>query len=71
MLSEKSQSMTGPEWDKERIGMVCTSARSFGDLKTSLLQFCAKNPSMCSFASDDIKKTVSTLTKIEKLGGKK
>jgi len=71
MLSEKFESIPGPRWKKEQVGMVCTPARTFGDLKTSLLQFCKENSSMCSFASDDLKKTYSTMTKIAKSGRKK
>lgn len=71
MISGKTETISPERWEKERVGMISTSARSFGDLKTAIIQFCNKNPSMCSFAREELKKTHTTLTNIEKVGGKK
>lgn len=58
-LSDDSRSLLKSDWDKERIGMVCTKAESFGEWKKVLLKLCDET----GYCTYKIKSTADQLEK--------
>ena len=47
-LTTDQDKISKPAWDKARIGMLCTSVQTFGDLKKSVEQLCS-NCNCCTY----------------------
>jgi hypothetical protein len=47
-LSNKERSLNKEEWDAARFGMLCTSAESFTNWKTAIMQLCEQSQK-CTF----------------------
>ncbi len=56
-----------PEWDKLRIGMICTDADTVADLQASIDKLCSQNKSMCYYAKDGVDTAKKTLSNIQKV----
>jgi hypothetical protein len=39
-LSDKARDIEKPAWDAERVGMICTKAETFAELKAAILKLC-------------------------------
>jgi N-acetyl-anhydromuramyl-L-alanine amidase AmpD len=40
IFTSRRRSLTKPEWDKERVGMLCTDSSNYANLKAALLKLC-------------------------------
>lgn len=47
-LSATTRDIAKPDWDKERVGKICTAAESFANLKASILKLCKLPASHCT-----------------------
>jgi hypothetical protein len=65
-IQDKKRSMTEAEWEKKRVGWVCTSPETFSNWKKSLLKLCDSNKA-CYFYSEEVEKATTSLGRIESL----
>lgn len=39
-LSDKQRNLNRPSWEEERVGMVCTSPKTFSDWQSTIMKLC-------------------------------
>lgn len=52
-LSDKQRDIAKKEWDKERLGMICSKAETFADWQATILKLC-KASKRCSYQGKQI-----------------
>jgi hypothetical protein len=63
-IQDKRRNISKAEWDKMRVGMVCTSAETFSNWKKSLMKLCDSNKA-CYFYSEEVEKATNALSRVE------
>lgn len=64
-LTPTSKQLSKAEWDEMRLGMVCESAKDFGEDKADLEKLCSFNNSQCSIdQKEQIARIVSRITRV-------
>lgn len=63
-IKDQRRNMAKAEWDKKRVGMVCTSAETFSNWKKSLMKLCDSNKA-CYFYSEEVNKATDALSRVE------
>lgn len=48
MLSDTERDVPKVDWDKERVGMLCTKSNNFAEWKGAILKLC-KETKLCSY----------------------
>lgn len=60
MVSEAEREVPKPQWDQERVGMLCTSGENFSEFKGALLKLC-KETKLCKY--EEVEKKVDGFEK--------
>ncbi len=64
-LTPATKQLEKPEWDAMRVGMVCMSAKDFGEEKSDLEKLCSWNNSQCTVdQTEQVKATIARLDRI-------
>gem|GEM_PF-5512937 len=62
-LSDKERDVSKPEWERQRVGMICTSSDSFSNWKEVILKFCAESRKCTYEMEQEVKKFSSRVEK--------
>jgi hypothetical protein len=52
-LSDNTRDISKEEWDKERVGMICSKAQTFSDWQAAIIKLC-KASKRCTFEDKKI-----------------